>query len=189
MSRRIISSYFGEGVEISANWATTYFAVFMGDHRVSLVAQMIKYLWGDPGSIPGSGRGPGEGNGHSLQHSSLENSMHRGAWQATVHGVTGEVDTAERLMISLHLKLLWHLWVCHLACWGVTVSVYWGSSSRGSGLVSRFGPVWFQFESCPRAVSFFQRLCPTGFPPISVWQSCWPGADAWAVLVGRANTC
>ena len=77
---------------------------------------MIKYLWGDPGSIPGSGRRPGEGNGHSLQHSSLENSMHRGAWQATVHGVTGEVDTAERLMISLHLKLLWHLWVCHLAC-------------------------------------------------------------------------
>ena len=42
---------------------------------------------GDPGSIPGSGRSPGEGNGNSLWYSYLENSMNRGAWQATVHGV------------------------------------------------------------------------------------------------------
>ena len=31
---------------------------------------------------------PGEGNGYPLQYSLLENSMDRGAWQATVHGVT-----------------------------------------------------------------------------------------------------
>ena len=43
---------------------------------------------GDPGSIPGSGRSPGEGNGNPLQCSSLENSMDRGAWRATVHEVT-----------------------------------------------------------------------------------------------------
>ena len=43
---------------------------------------------GDPGSVPGSGRCPGEGNGYPLQYSCLENSMDRGAWQATVHGVT-----------------------------------------------------------------------------------------------------
>jgi len=43
---------------------------------------------GDLGSIPGSGRSPGEGNGNPLQYSSLENPMDRGAWQATVHGVT-----------------------------------------------------------------------------------------------------
>ena len=42
---------------------------------------------GELGSIPGSGRSPGEGNGNPLQCSSLENSMDRGAWQATVHGV------------------------------------------------------------------------------------------------------
>ena len=29
-----------------------------------------------------------EGNGNPLQYSCLENSMDRGAWQATVHGVT-----------------------------------------------------------------------------------------------------
>ena len=43
---------------------------------------------GDPGSIPRSGRSPGEGNGNPLQYSCLENFMDRGAWQATVHGVT-----------------------------------------------------------------------------------------------------
>ena len=42
---------------------------------------------GDPGSIPGSGRSPGEENGHLLQYSCLRNSMDRGAWWATVHGV------------------------------------------------------------------------------------------------------
>ena len=34
-----------------------------------------------------SGRSPGEGNGNPLQYSCLENTMDRGAWQATVHGV------------------------------------------------------------------------------------------------------
>jgi len=43
---------------------------------------------GDPGSILGSGRSPGEGNGYPLQYSCLENLTDRGAWQATVHGVT-----------------------------------------------------------------------------------------------------
>ena len=43
---------------------------------------------GDSGSIPGSERSPGEGNGYPLQYSCLENSMNRGAWQATVHGVS-----------------------------------------------------------------------------------------------------
>ena len=43
---------------------------------------------GDLGLIPGLGRSPGDGNGYLLQYSGLENSMKRGAWQATVHGVT-----------------------------------------------------------------------------------------------------
>ena len=42
----------------------------------------------DPSSIPGSGRTPEEGNGYPFQYSCLENSMDRGAWWATVHGVT-----------------------------------------------------------------------------------------------------
>ena len=48
---------------------------------------MSAYNAGHLGSIPGWGRFSGEGNGNPLQYSCLENSMDRGAWQATVHGV------------------------------------------------------------------------------------------------------
>ena len=43
---------------------------------------------GEMGSIPGSGRSSEEGNGNSLQYSCLDDPMDRGAWRATVHGVT-----------------------------------------------------------------------------------------------------
>ena len=43
---------------------------------------------GDLGSIPRLGRSPGERNGNPLQYACLENPMDRGAWQATVYGVT-----------------------------------------------------------------------------------------------------
>ena len=43
---------------------------------------------GDLSSIPGLGRSPGEGNGNPFQYSCLKNFMDRGAWRATIHGVT-----------------------------------------------------------------------------------------------------
>ena len=42
---------------------------------------------GDAGLTPGFGRFPGGGHGNPLYYSCLENSMDRGAWQATIHGV------------------------------------------------------------------------------------------------------
>ena len=49
---------------------------------------------GDTGSISELRRSPGGGNGYPLQYSCLENSMNRGAWWVTVHGVT-ESDMTE----------------------------------------------------------------------------------------------
>ena len=43
---------------------------------------------GDLGLIPGPERSAGEGNGNPFQYSCLGNPMDRGAWWATVHGVT-----------------------------------------------------------------------------------------------------
>ena len=63
---------------------------------------MIKNLpanAGDTGSVPGSGRSSGEGNCNPLLYSCLENSMGRGAWWATVHGVA-ESDTSDGLTLS-----------------------------------------------------------------------------------------
>ena len=65
------------------------------------MAQVVKNLPAnagdirDLGSIPGSGRSPGGGHGNPLQYSCLENSMDRGAWQATVHRVNKELDMTE----------------------------------------------------------------------------------------------
>ena len=59
--------------------------------QASLVAQLVKESAcnvGVLGSIPGLGRSHGEGDGNPLQYSCLENPRDRGAWQATVHGVT-----------------------------------------------------------------------------------------------------
>ena len=43
---------------------------------------------GHMGLISGLGRSPGEGNDNPLQYSCQGDPMNRGAWQATVHGVT-----------------------------------------------------------------------------------------------------
>ena len=56
---------------------------------------------GGTGSIPGSGISPGEGKGNSLQYSCLGNPKDRGAWWATGHGVTKELDTTEQLYNNL----------------------------------------------------------------------------------------
>jgi len=39
------------------------------------------------GFDPWIGKSPREGNGNTLQYSCLKNSMDRGIWQETVHGV------------------------------------------------------------------------------------------------------
>ena len=59
---------------------------------------------GDTNSILELGRSPRVGNGHPFQHSCLGNSMDRGAWQVTVHGVA-----KSRTRLSEHKKK-WNSW-------------------------------------------------------------------------------
>ena len=61
---------------------------------------------GDLGSIPKQGRSPGEKNDYPLQYSCLENSMDRGAWQATYSSWDHkELDMTERFSLSHFLSL------------------------------------------------------------------------------------
>ena len=56
----------------------------------------------DAGSIPGSGRSPGRGHGSPLQYTNLDNPTDRGAWRATVHGVTKSWTRPERPSAHRH---------------------------------------------------------------------------------------
>ena len=68
------------------------FSIYLDSiNRASQVTLVVKNLLAgdirEVGSVLGSGRSPREGHGNLLQYSCLENSMDRGAWWATVHGV------------------------------------------------------------------------------------------------------
>ena len=63
---------------------------------------------GDLGLSPGLGRSPGEGNGNPVQYSHLENSLDRGDWQATVHGVA---KSRTQLSTNTHTHS-WHTSDC-----------------------------------------------------------------------------
>ena len=66
----------------------------------------------DAGLIPGSGRSPGGGNGNPLQHSCLENSMDRGTWWTTVHGVAKSQTWLSTHTYMIYSILLYSLHMC-----------------------------------------------------------------------------
>ena len=81
----------------------------------------------ETGWIPGSGRSFAEGNGNPLQYSYLENSMDRGAWGATVHGVAmsrtrlsacmrtrARTHTHTYMTMDIHLSVNEHLDCIHI---------------------------------------------------------------------------
>ena len=61
-----------------------YFILFSG----GLAVKNLLANAGDVGCIPELGRCTGEGSGNPLQYSCLGNPIDRGAWKATVRGVT-----------------------------------------------------------------------------------------------------
>ena len=94
---------------------------------------------GDPGLIPGLGRSSGEGNVYPLQYSCLENSMDRGGWWTTVHGVTkswtllGNFHVQPDTLFSYHEAHRFDLFVCcNRLCVGVRLSkmVSWAAPNQ-----------------------------------------------------------
>ena len=75
--------------------------MLLGASQVALVVKNLPANVEDAGSIPGLGTSSGEGNGNPLQYSCPEKSHGRGAWQATVHGVTKSRTRLKRLNTML----------------------------------------------------------------------------------------
>ena len=87
----------------------TYMHVIrVGASQVALVVKNPPANAGDIrelGSIPGLGRFLGGGYGNPLQYSCLEKPMDRGAWRATISGVS-ESDRTEQLHTEVMLSVL-----------------------------------------------------------------------------------
>ena len=62
---------------------------------------------GDGGLIPGSGRSTEGENGNPLQYSCLKNPMDREAWQTTIHKITKELDTTQRVN-NIYLSIMYY---------------------------------------------------------------------------------
>ena len=83
-------------IKISMGFFFTQSPKFVWNHKRSQITKAILWKMDKAEGIMCSdfklyykaGRSPGEENGNPLQDSCLENPMDRGAWQATVHGVT-----------------------------------------------------------------------------------------------------
>ena len=120
---------------------------------------------GDLGLIPGLGRCPGEGNGNPFQNSGLENSMVRGTWQAPVHVVAKESNTAERLTHrGLNLSFLY--WkqrglMAKLLGKSLCHSLHSPHANNNTGSIGR--PVFLQIEPDFLHLSPFPSLLPTSF--------------------------
>ena len=83
---------------VGHDWATSlHFNTSVGFSSSSVIKNPPDNV-GEAGSLPGLGRSLGEGNGNPLQYSCVENLMDRGAWWATVPGVT------KRVWLSLATK-------------------------------------------------------------------------------------
>ena len=88
------------------------------------VAQTIKNLpavqetW-----VSGSGRSPGEGNGSPLQYSCQENSMDRGAWQATTPVLPLTPSCSPLGMVSFVLN------ICERVCFVTFIHLFYSLDS------------------------------------------------------------
>ena len=80
------------------------------DYMPSVVAQTSTWClqWKRPRFNPWLGRSPGEVNGNPLQYSCLENPMDRGAWWASVHGITKSWTLLNDFTFTFHLRI--HIW-------------------------------------------------------------------------------
>ena len=96
----------------------------------------------DLGSIPGSEKSPGEGNDYPLQYSCLENSMERGVWRATVHG----------------LQRVRHHWVANTSTFSMAHTATFNTSAPNYQFQNQFRPFNIPHVNKPWSQSLVYNL-------------------------------
>ena len=122
-------------------------------------------------SIPESGRSPGEGHGNPLQYSCLDNFMDRGAWRATVYGVTTEQSGTHSLLEQKHIS---HF--CYVDFGLITGIIFilesWKKKKPLSGTCfPRDREKWAKVNSCNGCQSFLEMTYITSHPPLTLVKS------------------
>ena len=110
-------------------WGLLTLSVHRYSLGASLVAQMVKIhlQCRRPGFNPWVGKIPWRREWYPLQYSGLENSMDRGAWQATVHGFTRVRHNLATKQPSLCQTLCSVLWTVNKTCQSETYCSVRGS--------------------------------------------------------------
>ena len=131
---------------------TIYSLGFPGDSTIKNLPANAE----DVHVFPGSGRSSGGGNGNPLQCSCLKNSMDRGAWQATVHG----------------LQRVGHDWATNTVLKDTNTGLSLGHATRPAHFLQR--SPWTKASPHALKLCWWQR--PGGVPTLHRWfqQSSWP---------------
>ena len=103
----------------------------------------------DAGLILGLGRSSGEGNGSPLWYSCLENSMDRGAWWATVHGLAKSWTQVKRLSSSSMIFPLTPV---------ETVHVFKGTSNKDINIVKTQFLLYFILHKKENRLNMFNTI-------------------------------
>ena len=113
--------WLGNGVETDRSKTTMFYDRFCGASPVAQWVQnppAMQEMHPDMGLIPGLGRSLGREYGNPLLYSCLENPIDRGAWWATVHGVTKSRTWLKQLSMHTRDKVKW-LWEYGILAWRI----------------------------------------------------------------------
>ena len=158
--------WFGKLIgKLVRSWVWTYLGFPSGAVVKNLLASSPAGDIGDVGSIPGSETCPGIENDNPLQYSCQHNPMDRGAWRATVHGVTkNQTETQLSNWACTHMYLLLDH-IVHRG-WGRTGQPVWAGAfilHLLSCWPTKASPIWISWHSPKHSEDTTSALFPSPF--------------------------
>ena len=131
----------------------------------------------DVGSIPGWGRSPRWGNGNPLQSSCLGNPMDRGAWRATVHGVSKSQTLLSNwacVRVRAHTHTHTHTHTTYVSAWRPRQDKGFGIHFQSSDLIFLLQISLSKSMLCSFLQSSLSPIWSLSDSPTTFWLSPFP---------------